>query len=176
MPGMILPIFGLILVRMCRVYAKGVRAPLKREQGGRRVGICQTRADYHLNVSTPGQPLSTLLTVTAPIYLQGIHSPFSFFFPPPYVPYPRTGDFNRLQTSNFFHRFYSVAILAAVTFPPSVLLFFIFFVSLFYQVFALLFRQERVERCVRRRERWIVLYLYPFFDLLATKSINTRCH
>lgn len=70
--GMILPIFGLILVRMCSVVCRGVRPlshPLETELGRARRCMLDARADYHLNVPTGGQPLSALVTLTAPTYL-----------------------------------------------------------------------------------------------------------
>lgn len=78
--GMILPIFGLILVRMCSAVCRGVRPfshPLEAGLGRARRCTLDARADYHLNVPTGGQPLWALVTLTAPTYLSKgeIHLP-----------------------------------------------------------------------------------------------------
>lgn len=81
--GMILPIFGLILVRMCSTVCRGVAPvlapPWNRGLGRARRCTLDARADYHLNVPTGGQPLSGLVTLTAPTYLSKgeIHLPLS---------------------------------------------------------------------------------------------------
>lgn len=55
------------------------RTPLKRGLGRARRCTLDARADYHLNVPTGGQPLSGLVTLTAPTYLSKgeIHLPLS---------------------------------------------------------------------------------------------------
>jgi len=84
--GMILPIFGLILVRMRSAVCRGVRpfslslpfflslslslaSPLERGRGRARRCTLDARADYHLNVPTGGQPFVSSVTLTAPTYL-----------------------------------------------------------------------------------------------------------